>query len=355
MNGRCFLLTAGLLCHATLFGQTQPAPAAFQPAGILSATQPGRGIILPHPRLEAGRPFSATATTQSTQTLPDGTHINQTGVMVEYRDAEGRVRTEAGEILIIRDPVAGLTYRLDPVKKSAVKHLVSGTPTAATTVEGGAQTTVTAPGTGGGGGRAGKAAQRSASAEDLGMMTVNGIPASGIRTTTVVPVGAVGNDREFHSVDERWFSPDLNLLIKSVSTDPRFGTTTYELTNISRQAPDPALFRVPADYSVLDDGQATPPPGSIRISGSVAASNLESQVSPVYPPLARQARIQGTVKFDAVIGKDGHVANLTLVSGHPLLVAAAQQAVQQWIYRPTLVNGQPTPVVTTIDVNFTLN
>jgi protein TonB len=78
-------------------------------------------------------------------------------------------------------------------------------------------------------------------------------------------------------------------------------------------------------------------------------------VKPPYPPLARQARIQGTVKFNAVIGKDGRIQNLTLVSGHPLLVAAAQQAVQQWVYRPTLLNGEPVDVITTIDVNFTLN
>jgi protein TonB len=87
----------------------------------------------------------------------------------------------------------------------------------------------------------------------------------------------------------------------------------------------------------------------------VSAANLIRQVKPPYPPLARQARIQGTVKFNAVIGKDGKIQNLTLVSGHPLLVAAAQQAVQQWIYRPTLLNGEPVDVITTIDVNFTLN
>ena len=74
-------------------------------------------------------------------------------------------------------------------------------------------------------------------------MTVNGVPARGTRITTVVPLGAIGNDREFRSVNERWFSSDLNLLIKSINTDPRFGTTTYELTNISRQPPDPCSRR----------------------------------------------------------------------------------------------------------------
>ncbi len=88
--------------------------------------------------------------------------------------------------------------------------------------------------------------------EDLGTMNVNGVHARGTRITTTVPVGAIGNDREFKSVTERWFSPDLNLLVKSVSTDPRFGTTRYELTNISRQPPDPSLFQAPADYKLSD-------------------------------------------------------------------------------------------------------
>jgi protein TonB len=82
---------------------------------------------------------------------------------------------------------------------------------------------------------------------------------------------------------------------------------------------------------------------------------LVSQPRPVYPPLAKQARIQGVVRFTAIIGRDGTIQNLTLVSGHPLLVSAAQEAVKQWRYKPTLLNGEPVEVVTQIDVNFTLN
>jgi protein TonB len=107
---------------------------------------------------------------------------------------------------------------------------------------------------------------------------------------------------------------------------------------------------------------APPPPPKavvkqtrIRVGGNVQAANLIRKVVPVYPPLAKQARIQGTVRFQAIIGKDGTIQNLQLVSGHPLLVANAQQAVSQWIYRPTLLNGDPVEVVTTIDVNFTLS
>jgi protein TonB len=93
----------------------------------------------------------------------------------------------------------------------------------------------------------------------------------------------------------------------------------------------------------------------LRVGGNVIAANLIKKVTPAYPPLAKQARIQGTVRFNAVIGKDGAIQNLTLVSGHPLLVPSATEAVKQWIYKPTLLNGEPVDVITQIDVNFTLS
>jgi len=93
----------------------------------------------------------------------------------------------------------------------------------------------------------------------------------------------------------------------------------------------------------------------LRVGGNVQAANLIKKVTPQYPPLAKQARIQGTVRFNAVIGKDGAIQNLTLVSGHPLLVPSATDAVKQWVYKPTLLNGEPVDVITQIDVNFTLS
>lgn len=92
----------------------------------------------------------------------------------------------------------------------------------------------------------------------------------------------------------------------------------------------------------------------IRVGGNVQAAKLLKQPKPVYPPLARQARIQGTVRFTAIIGKDGTIQNLQMVSGHPLLVQSAYDAVKQWVYQPTLLNQEPVEVVTQIDVNFTL-
>jgi len=96
-------------------------------------------------------------------------------------------------------------------------------------------------------------------------------------------------------------------------------------------------------------------PQRIRVGGNVQAARLVRQPKPVYPPLARQARIQGTVRFNAIIGRDGTIQNLQLVSGHPLLVPSAQDAVKQWVYQPTLLNGEPVEVITIIDVNFTLS
>jgi len=96
-------------------------------------------------------------------------------------------------------------------------------------------------------------------------------------------------------------------------------------------------------------------PQRIRVGGNVQQAKLIRQPKPVYPPLARQARIQGTVRFNAIIGRDGTIQNLQLVTGHPLLVPSAQDAVKQWVYQPTLLNGEPVEVITIIDVNFTLS
>jgi TonB family protein len=101
-----------------------------------------------------------------------------------------------------------------------------------------------------------------------------------------------------------------------------------------------------------DAGAAVP--ARIRIGGNVQQTKLISQPPAVYPPLAKQAGVQGVVKLSATIAKDGTMQHLDVISGHPLLIEAAMEAVRQWVYKPTLLNGQPVEVVTEIDVNFTL-
>jgi TonB family protein len=104
---------------------------------------------------------------------------------------------------------------------------------------------------------------------------------------------------------------------------------------------------------------ALPPPVDgtkrITIGGNVQQSKLISQPRPVYPPLAKQAHIQGVVHLSALIGKEGNVINLAVISGHPLLVPSAIEAVQQWVYQTTHLNGEPVEVLTQIDVNYTLS
>ena len=96
-------------------------------------------------------------------------------------------------------------------------------------------------------------------------------------------------------------------------------------------------------------------PKRINVGGNVQAARAISRPNPVYPQLARQARIQGIVKLEAVIDESGKITDLKVISGHPLLVQAALDAVRQWRYQPTVLNNVAVQVATTIDVNFTLS
>lgn len=110
-----------------------------------------------------------------------------------------------------------------------------------------------------------------------------------------------------------------------------------------------AVFVVAAAF-----GQSNPD-GPVRVGGDVMQMNLIQQVPPVYPPDAKQNRIQGEVKLEVTIDKDGHVAEARPASGPPELTQSAIDAVSQWVYRPTLLNGQPVTVLTTVSVNYTLS
>jgi protein TonB len=110
--------------------------------------------------------------------------------------------------------------------------------------------------------------------------------------------------------------------------------------------------------SVLSSVSVAPPkmatPTRVRVSSGVFQGLLIRKTQPVYPPLARQARIQGVVVLQAQISKDGNIQNLQLISGHPMLAPAAIEAVKQWKYKPYLLNGEPVEVETQVMVNFTL-
>jgi len=138
------------------------------------------------------------------------------------------------------------------------------------------------------------------------------------------------------------------------------------------RAPDPApevidntplngvFSDIPGQGTIASASPAPPPlprptaPVRIKQGGVVTAASILSQTRPVYPTLARQARIQGSVVLHAIIGRDGRVAQLEVISGHPLLVQAALDAVKQWLYKPTLLNGDAVEVDTTITVTFVM-
>jgi protein TonB len=96
-------------------------------------------------------------------------------------------------------------------------------------------------------------------------------------------------------------------------------------------------------------------PSRVRIGGNVEAAQLVREIQPKYPLIAKEARVHGVVKLKAIIARDGTVQNLSLISGQPLLVPAAMNAVKQWVYKPTYLNGIPVEVLTEVDVDFYLS
>jgi hypothetical protein len=218
-------------------------------------------------RMVKGKPFSATEERHSLQVLGDGTRIENTETNRLFRDSEGRTRVEEmNGTVSIYDPVAKLRVVLDPATKTARKNN-SGTvffANSGSTVFTNGFDRVTI----GQNERANPAAMKGVMAEtteNLGSQSVNGVAAQGMRTTMTIPKGQIGNNRDIKVLTERWTSADLQMLVKSINSDPRFGDTTYQLTKVVLSAPDPALFQIPADYTVTDQPNlplrlATPAP-----------------------------------------------------------------------------------------------
>ena len=275
------LTAAGLMGQTAQLEKVQAEQAlAFQQA----STMGGGMVKLPMARATVtGSPVSAKEVNRTVQTLSDGTEIENTQTTMFYRDAQGRTRTEqtSGEgIVAIQDPVAGVRITLYPSNKTATRTSAGGGGWTMT-ARGGAIGTGEAGGGGvavargrgvttatAGGGDAvalkesldgaltklraeAAAARQQSNQEDLGFQMQNGILAQGTRTTVTIPKGQIGNSRDIKVVNERWYSKDLQMIVKSVNSDPRFGTTTYDLTNIVQGA-DPSLFQIPGNYTVTD-------------------------------------------------------------------------------------------------------
>ena len=206
-----------------------------------------------------GKPFSASEVRRVVQTLADGTHLEQPSeTTLFYRDAEGRMRTESRDHILIYDPIAGAVYNLHPGSKTYQKNAISD-PNSSTTIAATAtgtwvsSTNTTDQATGDLRVRMGSLHVNSQPVtESLGSETIEGIASNHQRVTVTIPKGAFGNDRDLKVVNERWYSDDLRVLMKSTNSDPRFGVTTYELTRIVQAAPDPTLFQVPSDYRLTE-------------------------------------------------------------------------------------------------------
>lgn len=199
-------------------------------------------------------PYAGEGVTTTTQVLSDGTRIERTNRTRIWRDRMGRVRREqttvglgalspandAATTITIEDPVAGMNYTLDPNTRTA----------RSTRLTAGGQVSV-------GSIRAG--------AESLGTREMEGVKVTGSRTTVTIPAGQIGNDRPLVTTAERWESPELQVLIYSLQSDPRTGTVEYRLSGISRADQPLDLFTVPPGYSV-----ATPP--ALTVPGLGAAT-----------------------------------------------------------------------------------
>jgi hypothetical protein len=210
-------------------------------------------------RVINGKPFSATEERHSLQVLGDGTRIENTETNRLFRDAEGRTRVEQmnGKISIY-DPVAKFSVELDPAAKTARKG--SGGGGFSYVINDALRGLISNSGQASRSNPATMKGVMSETTENLGSQSVNGVTAQGIRTTMTIPKGQIGNNKDIKVLTERWTSSDLQMLVKSINSDPRFGDTTYQLTKVSQSAPDAALFQIPADYTVV----AQPRPGVLK-------------------------------------------------------------------------------------------
>jgi len=227
-----------------------------------------------HGKVVTGAPFSAVAVTTMSHSLADGTKISNTNKVTLYRDSQGRFRKE-GQIpqvgdatadqprsfVVISDPVGTKNYLLNPDKK--VAHV---TPFRGRDPKGGKGGT---PASDAAEGEREWGNNPNVTKTSLGTQTINGMNAEGTRYTHVIPAGKIGNDKPITITREVWYSPDLQMVVQSKHSDPRYGDTTYSLTNIQRTEPAANLFTVPPDYTVKEDsgprghgkrGPMPPPP-----------------------------------------------------------------------------------------------
>jgi hypothetical protein len=300
--------------------QPQPAPenitiraARFQGPDGGPPPPPGADVVFIASenfggKVVKGAPYSGESVTETIQTLSDGNRVVNKMTSTVYRDSEGRTRREqtlkglgplgAGEeplqMIFINDPVAGVTYSLDSRSRTAHKtgsfRFELNSKPGAAGVEGQRFEFKVERGVASSGnillpphppaareplhaaelaaraqGEASTFVFRTKSGpnvnevtEQLGKQLIEGVEAEGTRTKITIPAGEIGNERAIEIVSERWYSPELQLVVMTRHSDPRSGETTYKLTNINRTEPAKSLFEVPSDYTIKSNSHFSP-------------------------------------------------------------------------------------------------
>lgn len=301
------LLAAGSLNSVAQDKKSQPDESKAQKPEQIEFKAPPDGTFkvvlgakLASGKVVTGAPYSATAITETVQTLSDGNQIVRKNESTLYRDSEGRTRIEqtletigkwaadgeAQRHIFINDPVAGVSYSLDPRAHTANKTIypkkktVAEARSGAFTINGQAITQaefeavkekkqraqeelLATRGMEAANGpelkmklealRTGRTDADPWKKESLGSQTIEGVTVEGSRSTLTIPAGEIGNTLPIEVVDETWYSPELQTTVMTKHRDPRSGEMTYRLTNLSRGEPDRSLFEVPADYTVSDN------------------------------------------------------------------------------------------------------
>ncbi len=282
--------------------QNQVYVMQAQPGARIADTEVGFAVVtngvdfLGDGKTIKGSPYAADSTTETVQMLADGNRIMHTSNSKIYRDSEGRTRRELGpgaqrmtmatiqpgmpalvgdhSEVFISDPIADVSYSLDPEARTARKMPIPKVVVLDNAVQGGGvlggplgSATITARRMNteraladGGAATEGMGwvmvrpqdKLGEASTESLGTRNIEGVEAQGKRYTATIPAGKIGNELPIVITQETWFSPKLQAVVLAIRHDPRFGDTTYKLTNISLAEPTASLFQVPSDYTVTD-------------------------------------------------------------------------------------------------------
>ena len=235
-----------------------PGPDMLMPGGPMAGRVEILGFAEMHPgKVVSGAPYSAVAIVETKQTLSDGTTIDRKTQTSVFRDSQGRMRRETtmpavgplaadGQpktFILIFDPVASAAYAIHPDQKIADQLPAprgrmaknAETPDFAGKLDARMEKEI---------------ANGTLKKDDLGTKSINGVAAQGTRYTHTIPAGQIGNDKPIVITSERWYSPDLQIVLLSTRNDPRFGQTTYSITSLQRQEPPATLFTVPSDYTV---------------------------------------------------------------------------------------------------------